>query len=126
MATTLATEKQAEAIKVRMQQVRCALPYDVDDARESIRSMSDWRYLMRRRPLMWVLGASVVGYWLIPQIGRKPEVIIHREVAERPPTTPTTSKGRGMIAGLASTAASTLIRTAVFIVTEKLSNWISK
>lgn len=66
MANTLATRKQSEAIRRKMQLIRNQLPEDVDSARARARQLTDWKYHMARHPWPVLAGVACLGYWLVP------------------------------------------------------------
>ncbi|EMI17435.1 hypothetical protein RMSM_05664 [Rhodopirellula maiorica SM1] len=109
MATTLATEKQSEAIRTRMREIRTDLPYDVDDARQRVKQLSDWRYHMSRRPLPILAAAVVVGYWLVPAKHKQRDtVVVHHEAAAQP----SEPAKKGMLGGIAAAVAAMALRQA--------------
>ncbi len=109
MATTLATTKQSEAIRTRMRAIRTELPYDVDDARQRVKQLSDWRYHMARRPLPILAAAMVVGYWLVPAKQKQRDtVVVHHDGAMQP----SEPAKRGMLGGIAGAVATMLIKQA--------------
>ncbi|TWT68944.1 hypothetical protein [Crateriforma conspicua] len=67
MTKTLANEKQAEAIKRRMREIRTELPYDVDNARHQVQQLTDWRYYVRRFPVLTLATTAAVAYALVPR-----------------------------------------------------------
>ena len=64
--STLATRKQSEAIRKRMQTIRNDLPYAMDDVRDDIRQLADWKYYVRRFPFATVGTAALAAYALVP------------------------------------------------------------
>ncbi|GAA5505841.1 hypothetical protein [Novipirellula caenicola] len=122
MATTLATEKQSEAIRTRMREIRTDLPYDVDDARQRVKQLSDWRYHMSRRPLPILAAAMVFGYWLVPAKHKQRDtVVVHHEAAAQP----STPAKRGMLGGIAGAVATLLLRQATTVAANHFSKAIS-
>lgn len=81
MTSTRATKKQAEAIKLRMRQIRTELPYEVDTAREQVKQLSDWRFYVRRHPLPFMSAAAVAAYLLVPKKSAPPKVVVERQTA---------------------------------------------
>ncbi|WP_372725063.1 hypothetical protein [Novipirellula sp.] len=122
MATTLATEKQSEAIRSRMREIRTDLPYDVDDARQRVKQLSDWRYHMSRRPLPILAAAMVVGYWLVPAKQKQRDtVVVHHEGVSQP----SAPAKRGMLGGIAGAVATLLLRQATTMAASHFTNAFS-
>ncbi len=65
---TLATRKQSEAIRGQMQSIRCGLPYAMDDARDELKQLTDWKYYVRKLPLATVTCAAAAGYMAVPRV----------------------------------------------------------
>ncbi len=95
---------QAQAIRQRMEEVRCDLDQDVQGIVEGARDMGDWRSYFRSYP--WVcLGAAVaVGYLLVPSRSEAmqpnaeaiAELVKQSRLAEKPLVTPL-GKARGLL-----------------------------
>ncbi|OYP28889.1 hypothetical protein [Rhodopirellula sp. MGV] len=121
MATTLATDKQAQAIKQRMQQIRTNLPYEVDQARDQVKELSDWKYHFRRHPAALLSAAAVVGYLLVPSKSPSPKhfVIERRVPTDRESIEPTK---KSLIGGLVGVVATIAVRQAVSIAAGHVSS----
>lgn len=120
MTRTLATRKQSEAIRQRMQAIRCELPYDADAARARIQELTDWKYHMRRHPLPILGVAALVGYLLVPA-KRQEQVVIHRESHDvGAPPVPKKSLLGGIVGALSALA----IKQGTTIATRHLSDAI--
>ncbi|MGB7327311.1 MAG: hypothetical protein WBD31_20715 [Rubripirellula sp.] len=118
MSTTLATRKQATAIRQKMQEIRTELPYDVDDARERVKQLSDWKYHMSRNSTPILAAAIVAGFMIVPR-KRSPEtVVVHRESTATPPA----PAKRGLLGGIAGAAATMLLRQAASMAATQLAS----
>ncbi|MCC9642031.1 hypothetical protein LOC71_07070 [Rhodopirellula sp. JC740] len=125
MATTLATEKQAAAIKQRMAEIRTELPYEVDDARVRVKQLTDWKYHMKRHPLPLLAGAAILGYLVVPH-KRTPERIIIRETpSQSGQSTPEPAK-KGLVAGIAGTVMTLALRQAGSVAANQLSRLLTQ
>lgn len=75
--------RETEAIRQRMEEVRCDLDEDVQEIVEGAREMGEWRSYVRTYP--WVcLGAAVaVGYLIVPRrpFGMQPDAQTLAELA---------------------------------------------
>ncbi|MCS7465495.1 hypothetical protein NZK35_02280 [Stieleria sp. ICT_E10.1] len=131
MATTLATEKQAGAIKQRMAEIRTELPYDVDDARMRVRELTDWKYHMARHPLPLLAVAAGVGFLLVPSKSKPvPEPIVIRQDAHGNATQecgvqPAPAR-RGFVGGLLSAVTSVAIKQLSTIATNQISQLLTR
>ena len=57
---------ETQAIRQRMELVRCDLDEDVQEIVEGARDMGDWRYYVKTYPLICLGGALVAGYLIVP------------------------------------------------------------
>ncbi|QEG02758.1 hypothetical protein Mal15_68790 [Stieleria maiorica] len=133
MANTLATRKQAEAIKQRMSEIRTELPYDVDDARRRVRQLSDWKYHLARHPLPVLAVAVGIGYLLVPKKhsggegGGRGSAIGHCNcsAADTQTASPPTVK-RGFVGGVTGAIASLAMRQLTSIAASQINHLLSK
>ena len=82
---------KTNAIRQRMDEVRCDLDEDVQEIVEGARDMGKWRYYVRTYPWICLGAALAAGYFIVPPI---------RRVQSDPQTfAPTPSRGhaRGML-----------------------------
>jgi len=130
MANTLATKKQAAAIKQRMQEIRTQLPYDVDVARQSARQLSDWKYHMGRYPWALIGAAAVAGYLLVPRRNQSEVKVIHHGYESRDDeqlgrtAAPRPAK-RGMIGGIGGAIATMAMKQAASMIAQQVSQRFS-
>ena len=59
--------RETEAIRQRMEEVRCDLDEDVQEIVEGARVMSEWRYYVRTYPWACLGAALAVGYVIVPR-----------------------------------------------------------
>ncbi|TWU03218.1 hypothetical protein [Neorhodopirellula pilleata] len=126
MSNTLATKKQAAAIKQRMQEIRTQLPYDVDVARQSARELSDWRYHMGRYPWLLVGAAVVVGYVMVPHRKKSEVKVIHHDFGNQGDDAlrPQPAK-RGLIGGIGGAIATMAMKQAATVIAHQVSQRFS-
>ncbi len=127
MATTFATEKQAEAIKQKMAEIRTELPYEVDEARARVRQLSDWKYHVARRPLPILAAAAVLGYLAVPAKRTPERIVISGDsigggARDRSPA----PAKRGLVGGIAGALATMAIRQGTSLAADQLSRFLSK
>ncbi|MDA8744318.1 hypothetical protein N9N28_06790 [Rubripirellula amarantea] len=118
MTSTLATRKQAAAIRDRMQQIRSELPYDVDDARERVKQLSDWKYHMSRHSVPILAAVAVAGFLVVPKKSKQIAVPHYR----RADASADTPAKRGMFAGIAGAAMTLLLRQATSMAARELAS----
>ncbi len=121
MTSTLATRKQSEAIRRRMQEIRTELPYAVDDARERVKQLSDWKYHMSQHPLPIIVAAVAAGFVIIPKKRSRDTVVIRSESA----STSDLPAQRGMLGGIAGAVMTLLMRQAVSLAVSQVTNKFS-
>jgi hypothetical protein len=101
-----------------MQEIRSELPYDVDEARERVKQLSDWKYHMSRNSIPILITAAIAGYLLVPRKRAPKTLVVHREHASAAPA----PAKRGLIGGIAGAAMTMLLRQAASIAANQLSN----
>lgn len=125
MANTLATEKQADAIKYRMQEIRTQLPYNVDVARQSARQLADWKYHMSRYPWALIGVTTLAGFLIVPKRHR-PNVVVVSRNSDKGYTDATMKPAkRGLIGGIGGAIATLIMKQASVMVTKAISERLS-
>lgn len=71
MATS-ATRKESEAIRQRMQEIRCELPYHMETARDEVRDHFNWKFQVRRHPILAASLVAVVAFLIVPAKKHQP------------------------------------------------------
>ena len=66
MENLLHNSPETEAIRQRMEEVRCDLDEDVQEIVEGARDMGDWRSYVRTYPWICLGAALAVGYLIVP------------------------------------------------------------
>ncbi|QDT01837.1 hypothetical protein K227x_02060 [Rubripirellula lacrimiformis] len=118
---TTATQEKSEAIRRRMSEIRSELPCDVDDARQRVRQLSDWKYHVAKRPLPVLAIAAVAGYLLMPAKRPVDRVVIRREGDAEVAATPAKRSVVGGIVGALGTIAA---RQATAYATARISQML--
>lgn len=143
MTQTYATQKQAEAIKQRMAEIRTALPYRADAARAQASQLkakatqlTDWKYHLSRHPLPILAAVVVAGYVIVPH---KPHV--HAAGQTGSPSNGSTSLGcstesstngyhppakRGLLGGIVGAVATIALKQVSTLATHQISQLLSK
>lgn len=71
MTTIPAAKQQTAEIRQRMQAIRCDLPTGMEEAREDVSNLTDWKYYVRSYPEIMLPVVAAAAYSLVPQ-ARKP------------------------------------------------------
>ena len=91
MEKSINDSPKTNAIRQRMDEVRCDLDEDVQDIVEGARDMGKWRYYVRTYPWICLGAALAAGYLIVPRIGGKqPDAHM---IAPAPPS----GNARGML-----------------------------
>jgi hypothetical protein len=124
MATTLATDKQAVAIKQRMAEIRTDLPYAADVARERVKELADWKYHVAKHPLPILAAAAAAGYLLVPHKQSRRSDAKSGELVDGNPVPQPASKS--LLGGIAGALATVLIKQATSMATHHVTHLISQ
>ncbi len=121
MTQTLATKKQAEAIKQRMAEIRTELPYSADQARARVQQLTDWKYHMSRHPLPMLAVAAAIGYVLIPSKSAPSQIVVHRSGNE-----PVAPAKKGLVGGVFAALATLAMKQAASLAVSHVSTLLEK
>ncbi len=78
--STTATKKQSEAIRQRMQEIRCEMPYHMDAAKSEVKDYFDWKVQLRRHPWLAASVVAIVAYSVVPA-KQRPRQVIHEKAS---------------------------------------------
>ena len=107
---------QADAVRERMQQLRCEIDGDMEDMSAHARTMVDWKHYVKTYP--WVcLGAAVaLGFLIVPKRSRVicPDLTTLTEMARTGHVVvkPASAATHGLIDALLATVANIAVRKA--------------
>ncbi len=107
----------ADAVRARMQQLRCEIDGDMEDMATSARSMVDWKHYVKTYPWVCLGTAAAVGFLIVP----KRSTAIHPDLAALTALArtghlvaePAPAATRGWVDSLLATIASMAVRKAV-------------
>ena len=121
MATTSATEKQADAIKQRMAEIRTELPYSADIARNRVKQLTDWKYHLTRHPVPIVAAVIATGFLLVPSKRSAETIVIDRSDNRylEPPAK------KGLVSGVAGALATIALKQITSIAASQLSSLLT-
>lgn len=114
---TQATRKQSAAIRHRMESIRSDLPYDMDDARDELKQLADWKYYVGKLPLTSVTAAAVVGFLLVP--GKSKDRSVSSGRRGKPSTEDQVESS--FVGGLIGSMAAMALRTATTVALRQAS-----
>ncbi len=124
MATTSATEKQADAIKHRMQEIRTSLPYEVDEARLRIKQLADWKHHYRRRPATVLAVAFAIGYMVVPHRKQTQQIVVYRNRGKADDRNGHAAE-KGLLGGILGAVTTLAVRQGTSFAASKLGDLIS-
>ena len=113
----MSSPPQGDAVRERMQQLRCEIDGDMEDVSANARNMVDWKHYVKTHP--WVcLGAAVaVGFLIVPKRSSaiNAELATPTELAGtgHPIVKPASAAARGLVDALVATVVSIAVREAI-------------
>ena len=66
MVTVPAIKQRTTEIRQRMQAIRSDLPEGMDEAREDVSNLTDWKFYVRSYPLLVLPAVAVAAFGLVP------------------------------------------------------------
>lgn len=72
MVTPVSNQHRTTEIRQRMQAIRCSLPSGVEEAREDISNLTDWKHYVRAYPAIVLPTVVVAAYSLVPRFRESP------------------------------------------------------
>jgi hypothetical protein len=70
MSTIAAAKQQSDEIKQRMQAIRSDLPTSMDEAREDVSNLTDWKFYVRSYPHVVLPIVAAAAFSIVPQAKR--------------------------------------------------------
>jgi hypothetical protein len=113
--STIATRKQSEAIRKQMRGIRCELPYAMDDARNDLKQLGDWKFYVRKMPLTTVAAVATAAFVAVP----RPRSVAHLTNGQFVTDEP--EAGKTFVAGLVGSLAAMALRTATTMAVRQAS-----
>jgi hypothetical protein len=107
---------QADAVRERMQQLRCEIDGDMEDMSAHARTMLDWKHYVKTYPWVCLGTAAVLGFLIVP----KRSSAINADLATPTALTksghlvvkPAPTAARGLVDALVATVVSIAVREA--------------
>ncbi|WP_153556419.1 hypothetical protein [Roseimaritima sediminicola] len=123
--STTATKKQSEAIRQRMQEIRNELPYSVDEARNEVRNLTDWKHYVRKHPAIVLPAVAAAAYVLVPKSKSSSDGTYRLNNDSGPDRTvrleTAAPKKRSMMTGVVSALMTVALRSATNMASQRLS-----
>ena len=67
MTTVSATKQRTTEIRQRMQAIRSDLPSSMEEAREDVQNLTDWKYYVRSYPHLILPIVAAAAFSMVPQ-----------------------------------------------------------
>jgi hypothetical protein len=107
---------QADAVRERMQQLRCEIDGDMEDMSAHARTMLDWKHYVKTYPWVCLGTAAVLGFLIVPKRSRaiRPDSATLTELARTNHLVvkPAPTAARGLVDALVATVVSIAVREA--------------
>ena len=122
------SDEKVDKVRQRMQTLRGDLRHDMHEVAADMRSVSDWKYYVRRFPWGSIATAAIAGYLVVP---RRPEIVSPdaetlAALAKRDQLVvkrrPHAGKSRSLIGTAATMAATGLARAAIAYVGQQFGS----
>ncbi len=107
----------ADAVRARMQQIRCEMDQDLEEMVASARDMVDWKHYVKTYPWVCLGAAAALGFLIVP----KRSTAIHPDLATLTELVktghmvaePAPAATRGLVDALLATVASIAVRKGI-------------
>jgi hypothetical protein len=66
------TKQQTDSIRSRMMAIRQDLPSGIEETREEVSNLTDWKYYVRSYPELVLPAVAIAAYSLVPQARATP------------------------------------------------------
>ena len=107
---------RADAVRDRMQQLRCEIDGDVEDMAASARTLVDWRHYVKTYPWVCLGAAAAVGFLIVPKRSRAirtdSATVTEAAGTGHPVVQPAPTATAGLINALLTTVATIAVRKA--------------
>ena len=107
---------RADAVRERMQQLRCEIDGDMEDVSASARTMVDWKHYVKTHPWVCLGAVAALGFLIVPKRSRaiRPDLGTLTDLAKtgHPIVKPASAAARGLVDALVATVVSIAVREA--------------
>ena len=106
----------ADAVRERMQQLRCEIDGDMEDVSASARTMLDWKHYVKTHPWVCLGAVAALGFLIVPKRSRviRPDLATLTEPARTGHLVvkPAPTTARGLVDALVATVVGIAVREA--------------
>ena len=126
----MSSPPQGDAVRERMQQLRCEIDGDMADMAASARSVVDWKHYVKTYPWVCLGTAAVLGFLIVPKRSRaiRPDLATLTELAKTGHLigTPASAATHGLIDALLATVANIAVQRATAYLGQSMGRLLGK
>jgi hypothetical protein len=128
MSTIAAAKQQSKEIKQRMQAIRSDLPISMDEAREDVSNLTDWKFYVRSYPHVILPIVAATAFSMVPHT-KKPAAasvafLDSNEGVRRVRFVEDTVPKKSIVAGVVSSLLTMALRSGSSMAVRHLSSMI--
>jgi len=120
----------ADAVRARMQQIRCEMDQDLEEMVASARDMIDWKHYVKTYPWVCLGTAAALGFLIVP----KRSTAIHPDLATLTELVktghmvaePAPAATRGLVDALLATIASIAVRKGIELLGQRAARLLGR
>ena len=120
----------ADAVRARMQQIRCEMDQDMEEMVASARDMVDWKHYVKTYPWVCLGTAAALGFLIVP----KRSTAIHPDLATLTELVktghmvaePAPAATRGLADALLTTVATIAVRKGIELLGESAARFLGR
>jgi hypothetical protein len=120
----------ADAVRTRVQQLRCQIDGDVEDMAARARTMVDWKHYVKTYPWACLGAAVALEFLIVPKRSRavRPDSAALTELAKsgHPGDEPAPAATRGLVEALLVTIAGIAAQKAIGWLGQSAARWWTK
>lgn len=114
---------RAKEIRLRMQRIRISLPASVEAAKTEVSNLSDWKFYVKKHPLIVLPAIAGLAYWIVPKKPSPAPVFRgNTSFANQKNTVEDPAKKKSYFAGVGSVLAGMALRALSSYVTNKITS----
>ena len=107
---------RSDAVRARMQQLRCEIDGDMEDVSANARNMVDWKHYVKTYPWVCLGAAAALGFLIVPKRSRaiRPDLATLTDLARTGHLVvkPASAATHGLIDALLATVANIAVQRA--------------
>ena len=118
--------QQGEAVRGRMQQLRCEIDEDVKDVSAGACAMLDWKRFVKTHPWMCIGAAIALGYWIVPRRSKATCPILAHAAEPAPPVPPAVKPSPSSSSSATEELIGALLTTVAAIAVRRTTDYLSE